>query len=93
MAEFIHFMTERSSHRVDVWNDFGHRTCQRFFWQVRRAPKHLRRCPHSPAGVLPQSRTTIVPRWGHVANLLSPEKLAKILAEFATRCNEQSLNR
>jgi pimeloyl-ACP methyl ester carboxylesterase len=52
------------------------------------SPAHLRRRLHSLIGVLPRSRTTIVPGWGHVANLRSHEKLANIVAEFATRCNE-----
>jgi pimeloyl-ACP methyl ester carboxylesterase len=53
------------------------------------SPAHLRHRLHSLSNALPRSRTTIVPGWGHTANLRSPEKLAKIVAEFALSCTEQ----
>jgi pimeloyl-ACP methyl ester carboxylesterase len=53
------------------------------------SPTHLRRRLDSLSGVLPRSRITIVPRWGHVANIRSPEKLAKFVADFVISCNEQ----
>jgi len=54
-----------------------------------RSPAHLLRRLESLASVLARSRTVVVRKWGHLANLRTPKSLAKLVGEFTADCAGQ----
>lgn len=52
----------------------------------RRSPRHLHRRLEALAAALPHSRTIMARRWGHLAHVRDPYRLAQLLSKFAAKC-------